>query len=537
MTDSDKCEQYDGFWLHPQVELRTGVVDKDGGRGVFLKRQPSTVHRETAGLRLAPGTLLLAETALLRAETYEKMVAKMRAKLKSCSSSSKVEQISSSSEEQLTLPPRPAGRTSEGELLRLMHPVGVTGIREKIEHNWHTADGELDPFTGFLDPLRIRSGHGLAREIAAVEEDAAKPLGPAEEDGDGELMTSAPPEDLREYSRHRLSAGEVEKLWKQHQGAKADVDVDVDVLGLWPVASLINHSFARPNVARSFSKVVVVETESESEPRPGVVKLIVQYRLIRELRPGEEVLDNYLDLACAFPKRYQVEHEQHKIAASRCTPDAFDGGESTEEFLAAYEEIKQQEQLLLAKEGEARPLQGEAEEQKIEMLFGLCGAIAEAMDLGGEVELESAEEVESGDSFHAKEAQFGDADASPGSTATSASSEGGDVGGEVGDAAPYRDPAAYPILVEFGKALFGLGFLGEAVNMGCRALQLVLAREDFSFHSCLVLAALCHWMSGGKEGRGEEKGGTSEELEAMEKLRNKHFRIVFGETLVEEGGG
>jgi len=516
---ADKVERYDGFWLHPQAELRTGVADKDGGRAVFLKQQASTgIGTESAAL--APGTLLLAETALLRAETYEKMVAKMEIMQRRWSSS------------------------AEGELLRLMHPVGVGGIREKIEHNWHTADGELDPFTGELDPLLIRSGHGLVREIRAVE-NAHGGAALHSEGGDDDDVLSAPP-DLRE-ARHRLSVGEVEKLWKSREEAKAKAtEEESQLLGIWPVASLINHSFARPNVARSFSKVVVENEngkENEHEVEHSTVKLIVQYRLIRKLRPGEEVLDNYLDLASTFQKRYQVEHEQHKMAASLCTPDAFDGAEATEKFMAVYKEIKQQGLPEVSAEGQ------------IEMLFGLCGAIAEAMDLGGEEESHRSTAgagrdeggaagtsgVEETPDFHGKRSC--DADASPGSTATSASSEGGDVGGE-GDAeattpkesaapapppAPYRDPAAYPILLQFGKALFTEGFREEAVNMGCRALELVLAREDFSFHSCLVLATLCHWMAGGKD----ETKNSNSELEAMDRLRKKHFRIVFGETFDE----
>lgn len=58
-------------------------------------------------------------------------------------------------------------------------------------------------------------------------------------------------------------------------------------LGLWPTASLINHSFAKANVTRSFEAVTRT----------------VSYRVIRELHPGDELLDNYINPRFTYAER------------------------------------------------------------------------------------------------------------------------------------------------------------------------------------------------------------------------------------------
>jgi len=76
-------------------------------------------------------------------------------------------------------------------------------------------------------------------------------------------------------------------------------------IGLWPCGSLINHSFLGPNVARSF--------EQNSKK--------VQYRAIRPLHAGDELLDNYLDSCCSHAERVRTMRDQHGLVEPR---DALD---------------------------------------------------------------------------------------------------------------------------------------------------------------------------------------------------------------------
>lgn len=83
--------------------------------------------------------------------------------------------------------------------------------------------------------------------------------------------------------------------------------------GLWPLGSLINHSL-QPNVARSFAG------------------LSCCYRLIRPLRAGEEVLDNYLDLRFPMASRQEMLTKNHNMTDEG--PDAFD---APVEFVAKFQ--------------------------------------------------------------------------------------------------------------------------------------------------------------------------------------------------------
>lgn len=80
---------------------------------------------------------------------------------------------------------------------------------------------------------------------------------------------------------------------------------DSGPIGLWPTGSMINHSFTRPNVARSFVQ------KSRA----------VQYRAIREIHPGEELLDNYLDSCSSYVDRARIMRNQHGLTEAR---DGFD---------------------------------------------------------------------------------------------------------------------------------------------------------------------------------------------------------------------
>jgi len=97
-------------------------------------------------------------------------------------------------------------------------------------------------------------------------------------------------------------------------------------VGLWPTASLINHSFNRPNVTRTFK-------EAEDGP-----EMVVQYRTIREIAEGEEILDNYLDPRSTYVQRLSVERGQHEIPSRR---DEFDAPPiMIEQIMKSFDEIK-----------------------------------------------------------------------------------------------------------------------------------------------------------------------------------------------------
>jgi len=94
------------------------------------------------------------------------------------------------------------------------------------------------------------------------------------------------------------------------------------MVGLWPVASLINHSFNRPNVCRTFRMKDDVAW--------------VQYRTTREVEDGEEILDNYLDLRAPFSQRTEVEEKQHGLRSEK---DCFDSARA-DEILAAHAHLR-----------------------------------------------------------------------------------------------------------------------------------------------------------------------------------------------------
>lgn len=76
------------------------------------------------------------------------------------------------------------------------------------------------------------------------------------------------------------------------------------VVGLWPLASLINHSL-RPNLTRTF------------------VGHCICARSIRSIKAGEEVLDNYLDLRLPAAMRQDLLRKNHGISDEG--PDDCDG--------------------------------------------------------------------------------------------------------------------------------------------------------------------------------------------------------------------
>lgn len=97
-------------------------------------------------------------------------------------------------------------------------------------------------------------------------------------------------------------------------------------VGLWPTASLINHNFNCPNVTRTFK-------EAEDGP-----EWVVQYRTIREIAEGEEILDNYLDPRSSYAQRVSVERDQHGISSRR---DEFDAPSiMIEQIMKSFDEIK-----------------------------------------------------------------------------------------------------------------------------------------------------------------------------------------------------
>jgi len=77
-------------------------------------------------------------------------------------------------------------------------------------------------------------------------------------------------------------------------------------VGIWPTASLLNHSFSTPNVARTFV--------------PG--RHAVQHRAILELHPGDEVLDNYLDTCMKHTDRASIMLRQHGMTEPSDNLDA-----------------------------------------------------------------------------------------------------------------------------------------------------------------------------------------------------------------------
>lgn len=76
--------------------------------------------------------------------------------------------------------------------------------------------------------------------------------------------------------------------------------------GLWPLASIVNHSL-HPNVARTFAGHATC------------------YRLLRDLAPGEELLDNYLDPRLPCSERTLILRQVHGISDEG--PDEFDAPE------------------------------------------------------------------------------------------------------------------------------------------------------------------------------------------------------------------
>ncbi|CAD7924197.1 unnamed protein product [Amoebophrya sp. A120] len=538
---------YDGFWLHPAVELRDNVLDKDGGRGVFVKRDLLEGQQE-----LQVGTLVLAETTLLHATSYEKLVQSMN-------------RVASST---TTPASSDSARTGEGgdvisqkrPLLEALHPVGKGRHQEKISHNWHQADNLLSISSGEIDKRRWRNGAGrFAREIEAIEEKQKSGSSQINPTSDGENSTS-----LTAYLDHQLSLEQVKSFWSGDEASSrrstslssartGDVEASREeetgdeaepVLGLWPTASLINHNFTAPNVARSFCKIIssTGKTESRTSEDPPhdqpelLEKVIVEYRLIRKVGRGEEILDNYLDLSSHFKKRQEIEVTQHRLRKSGCKPDALDHPKA-EEFQAAYTEL-------------SAPC-GDDHYEKIQSCFGLLGVMAELQDM------EEVKEKQSSCCVAAEQqqaAKFSDetSAASPGSSTTcsspeklSTSSKGpllkeqsstsddehdgtksdgdhlhGDAEEEEETPQKFSDPAGYFVFLDFAKTLYAEGFADEAVNTASRALDVVLGREPYSFHSCQVLCCIAKWL--------EEQDGGSPDAIAMKNLRDEHLKVVFG---------
>lgn len=94
------------------------------------------------------------------------------------------------------------------------------------------------------------------------------------------------------------------------------------VVRLWPTASLVNHSFAEPNVTRCFV--------------PGCCTL--QFRALRDLRPGVELLDNYLDPCSTYAERARMMLRQHGLIESRHALDAAPSLAEAESIVASARE-------------------------------------------------------------------------------------------------------------------------------------------------------------------------------------------------------
>lgn len=91
------------------------------------------------------------------------------------------------------------------------------------------------------------------------------------------------------------------------------------VVGLWPLASLLNHAL-RPNVARTFAGYCAC------------------HRLIRPLRVGDEVLDNYLNPLLPAAKREEMLRSSHGFRDEG--PDACDApGKDVAEILAEHASV------------------------------------------------------------------------------------------------------------------------------------------------------------------------------------------------------
>jgi hypothetical protein len=91
-------------------------------------------------------------------------------------------------------------------------------------------------------------------------------------------------------------------------------------VGLWPLGSIVNHSL-KPNVARSFAG-------SSS-----------CYRLIRPVKEGEEVVDNYLDLRLPRAMRQEMMRLHHGLDDEG--PDDHDApAQAVKEVLEAHRKVK-----------------------------------------------------------------------------------------------------------------------------------------------------------------------------------------------------
>eukprot|EP00747_Dinoflagellata_sp_TGD_P076941 gnl/TRDRNA2_/TRDRNA2_159370_c0_seq1.p1 gnl/TRDRNA2_/TRDRNA2_159370_c0~~gnl/TRDRNA2_/TRDRNA2_159370_c0_seq1.p1 ORF type:complete len:551 (+),score=107.35 gnl/TRDRNA2_/TRDRNA2_159370_c0_seq1:73-1653(+) len=98
--------------------------------------------------------------------------------------------------------------------------------------------------------------------------------------------------------------------------------------GLWPLGSLVNHALdARPNCTRSF------------------VGQYSCYRLLRNLEPDSELLDNYLDLRLPHAKRSALLWQSHAVRAAG--PDDVD---APADIVAASDTAREQAEALLKKD-------------------------------------------------------------------------------------------------------------------------------------------------------------------------------------------
>jgi len=111
------------------------------------------------------------------------------------------------------------------------------------------------------------------------------------------------------------------------------------VCGLWPLGSIVNHSL-HPNATRTFA---------------GHANC---YRLLRDLSPGEELLDNYLDPRLPHSERATILKKVHGMRDEG--PDAFDAPA----------------QVLGEIEGRRAEVERLLQEDRVEGAFRLLGEVA-----------------------------------------------------------------------------------------------------------------------------------------------------------------
>jgi hypothetical protein len=222
------------FYLHPKCIVAENLPETGGGRGVVVdkkknqksqssqtdsktdsKSKSASPDSEEENLKEIPtGTLLLAEAPLVTAEDYEGLI------------------------RQILLEQKPK---EENFLYRKMHPEmrgpGLGSRRQRagqvIAHNWHCVDPPL-----LAGQFRGKASWG--RE-SRDQEKGDRQNKQSSQNGNG----------MNNNGRNKNPVAQV---------------------GLWPRASLINHNFLKPNVARTFSLIprniveerIAVEEENET---------------------------------------------------------------------------------------------------------------------------------------------------------------------------------------------------------------------------------------------------------------------------------